>query len=279
MKTILFHILLLLLTAFSASAQNQAVDREYTRHVYRDSTANEMPYRLLSPQNADNGRLYPLVVFLHGSGESGTDNVRQLEHGAAMFADKTTMDAYPAFVLFPQCPGEFWTDVIAPEQFKPGAPTPPVSKTETLLMGLIADLADRLPVDTSRIYIMGMSMGAIAAYDLVCRFPETFAAAVPICGAVNPDRLPQARDVKFMIFHGAKDREVPIICGRGAYDMLSSTGASVEYIEFRDAGHDCWDQAFKYPQLLPWLFSQSRHSTATAALESPTTPTTTIHTP
>ena len=125
-------------------------------------------------------------------------------------------------------------------------------------MSLIGDVVAANPIDPSRIYIVGISMGGIAAYDIVCRHPNVFAAAVPICGAVNPERLADAKDVKFMIFHGEDDEEVPSICSREAYKALSAAGAQVDYVEFAGIGHECWSSAFNYPTLLPWLFAQTK---------------------
>lgn len=114
----------------------------------------------------------------------------------------------------------------------PGAPEPQISKQEESIVDLINEMIAEYPIDTNRIYIVGISMGGIATYGLVCRYPDLFAAAVPICGEVNPDRLKNAKDVNFMIFHGEEDEEIPSICGREAYKSLSSAGANVDYIEF-----------------------------------------------
>lgn len=276
MKLSTITLSILLLTPLAASADRQYIDAdrqyidgEYTKHVFTDSRNQEMPYRLLSPDTVATGQTYPLVVFLHGSGERGDDNVSQLEHGAGIFADPVNLKKYPSFVLFPQCKDKSWVGQFDESTFIPGAAIPPLSDTEQTLVDLVEQIKATNPIDPSRIYIMGLSMGGIATYDLVCRFPELFAAAIPICGAVNPQRLVKARDVSFMIFHGAKDKEVPIICGRSAYNELSSLGANVEYVEFPDEGHDCWDSAFEYPEFLPWLYSQSKENKAEMASAEP----------
>lgn len=142
----------------------------------------------------------------------------------------------------------------------PGAETPPISESELLVIDLIKDVMQHNPIDPSRVYIVDISMGGIAAYDLACRYPEMFAAAVPICGAVNPERLVDAKDVNFMIFHGEDDEQVPNLCSREAYKALNAAGAEVEYIEFAGVGHECWSSAFNYPTLLPWLFAQSKET-------------------
>ena len=113
-------------------------------------------------------------------------------------------------------------------------------------------------VDTQRVYIIGLSMGAMGTYDLVVRYPEIFAAAVPICGTVNPSRLSVAKDVKFRIFHGDADDVVPVKGSREAYKALKAAGADVEYIEFPGCNHGSWNPAFNYPGFMDWLFKQKR---------------------
>lgn len=261
-KLYLLMCALIPLSAYAHIPQNYD---EYSRHIYVDSTGNSMPYRMLVPEEIQEGETYPLVLFLHGSGERGDDNEKQLTYGASIFSNPANADKYPAFVIFPQCKDKAWTERNEQQTFMPGADVPPESSTEKTLMALLEDIIENNPIDRNRIYVVGISMGGIAAYDLVCRYPDTFTAAVPICGAVNPDRLSDAREVRFLIFHGDEDEEIPSICGREAYRALNAAGAEVDYIEFAGIGHECWSSAFNYPALLPWLFSQSRHSINNAA--------------
>lgn len=254
----ILYLTLLALLPLSAFGYGPQVNDEYTKHIFTDSLNNTMPYRMLAPGKIEPNKTYPLVLFLHGSGERGNDNEKQLTYGASIFSNPVNADKYPAFVVFPQCKERAWTDKIDERTFMPGAPIPPESKSEEMVMALIDNLIKNNPIDKNRIYIVGISMGGIATYDLVCRYPQFFTAAVPICGAVNPERLYSAKDVKFMIFHGEDDEEIPSICGREAYKALNSAGADVDYIEFAGIGHDCWSSAFNYPTFLPWLFSQKK---------------------
>lgn len=263
-KDILFIILIALLP-LSVFAQIPDVNGDYARYVFKDSHGDTMPFRMLSPDNVRPGATYPLVIFLHGSGERGNDNEKQLANGASIFSNPVNADRYPAFVVFPQCKEKTWTNKLDVSSFKPGAPVPPESRAEETVMELIRDLIATNPIDINRVYIVGISMGGIATYDLVCRYPGMFAAAIPICGAVNPERLSAAKDVKFLIFHGEADDEVPSICSREAYRFLNSAGADVSYIEFAGIGHECWSSAFNYPSFLQWLFSQTRSITPSDA--------------
>lgn len=244
--------------ASCASSFEVPLNPEYSRHIFVDSSDKTLPYRMLAPESEKPGQKYPLLVFLHGSGEKGDDNEIQLVNGASQFSNPENRDKYPAYVIFPQCNDKFWTSRIDQTLFMPGSDTPEESRAEHAVMELIDSIASAYPVDTDRIYLSGISMGAIAAYDLACRHPEKFAAVVPICGGINPDRLPAAKNISFRIFHGSDDEEVPSICDREAYKALKSAGADVEYIEFPGLGHDCWNAAFNTPDFLPWIFARSR---------------------
>ena len=113
-------------------------------------------------------------------------------------------------------------------------------------------------MDRNRIYVVGLSMGGMATYDLAVRFPDTFAAAVPICGTVNPVRLADAANVRFRIFHGDADNVVPVEGSREAYKALKNLGVEVEYIEFPGCNHGSWNPAFNYPGFMEWVFAQRK---------------------
>lgn len=235
-------------------------DEAYGAYEFTDSVKETMPYRMLKPQNLKEGVKYPLVLFLHGHGERGDDNIKQLAHGSLLFSNPANEDTYPAFVVFPQCEkGREWTAPYDERSFMPGAPIPPESEEERIVIELLDDLISNYPIDVDRVYIMGISMGGIGTYDLVVRHPDVFAAAVPICGAIDPTRLEVARNVPFFIFQGADDHTVPILAGREAYKALRSAGADVKYREYYGADHsETWIDAFNNTDLLPWMFSQSK---------------------
>lgn len=261
MKNITLYLFALLFAlAFPGHAKSAGGDleEEYSRHEFTDSSGNRMQYRLLAPAVQNAGEKYPLILFLHGSGERGNDNEKQLSHGGSLFTNPVNESRFPAYVVFPQCHGKSWSEAVTQQDFMPGTPVLPVSPTELTVMALVKDLMQTYPVDATRVYVVGISMGGIAAYDLACRYPDVFAAAVPICGAVNPDMLNKVRDVNFLIFHGSKDDEIPVIVSRMAYKTLVENGVNADYVEFAGVGHDCWTEAFNYPELLPWLFAQHK---------------------
>lgn len=197
--------LILLLSVLLFSLEFVAAQDEYERSVFVSSSGDSLNYRLLEPEVMQAGEKYPLVLFLHGAGERGNDNEKQLTHGGQMFLNPVNREKYPAFVLFPQCPESgYWAYENRPQSFIPTQM--PVGKEMPSVFQAVKELLDMYlanpQVDKSRIYIMGLSMGAMGTYDMVSRFPDIFAAAVPICGTVNPTRLSAARNVAFRIFHG-----------------------------------------------------------------------------
>lgn len=234
----------------------------YEKKAFTSKVGATLLYRQLSPEKGGGGK-YPVVLFLHGAGERGNDNEAQLTHGSGLFLNPVNAEKYPAYVLFPQCPeGTTWAfDVqrrwnLSPQEIPADEPQ---SKMMTLLVEFLKDfIASHPDVNTKKIYVMGLSMGGIATYDIVSRYPELFAAAVPICGAVNPAKMKSAAKVRFSIYHGDKDPTVPVECSREAYKALKAAGAKVRYKEFVGCGHGSWDPAFNEEDFLPWLFRQHR---------------------
>ncbi|WP_455585667.1 carboxylesterase family protein [Bacteroides sp.] len=253
-KIVSFCVVCLL--AFSSWAQET-----YQKEEFVSSRGDSLPYRLLRPEKEEPGKKYPLVLFLHGAGERGNDNCQQLKHGGQMFLNPVNREKYPAFVLIPQCPsGAYWAYISRPTSLEPT--DMPVEQEISPISGALKELLDTyiaMPqVDKSRVYIIGLSMGGMGTYDMTIRFPELFAAAVPICGTVNPSRLADAKGVKFRIFHGDADSVVTVEGSRAAYRALKAAGADVEYIEFPGCEHDSWNPAFNYPGFMEWLFSQKK---------------------
>ncbi len=254
MKRAFLFISILFFTFFTSFAQE-----EFERKVFISSLGDELQYRLLAPQELKAKKKYPLVIFLHGSGERGSDNHKQLIHGSQMFLNPVNREKYPAFVLFPQCPRDgFWAYSRYPgsDGLRAEKEMPPVFRA---VKELIDSYLDNPLVDKSRVYIMGLSMGGMGTYDMVARYPEIFAAAIPICGAVQPGRMASAKYVKFRIFHGDADDTVPVEASRAVYRELKEVGASVEYIEFPGCGHNSWNPAFNQPDFMKWLFAQKKH--------------------
>ena len=249
--------LLLFFLSFSLSAQNEA----FAKKRYITAQRDTMPYRFLQPEQLKEGKKYPLVLFLHGAGERGSDNVSQLRNGGTVFTNPANRDKYPCFVLFPQCTeGAYWSLDKRPDQGYKNTPNPlpkevPITKHLRLVKELLDETLVTYPIDPKRVYIMGISMGAIATLDMVYRFPNTFAKAVSICGATNIERMREFKGkTQFRFYHGDIDDVIPVTYSREAYEALKSTGKKVEYIEFYGANHNAWHPAFNTKDFLEWSF-------------------------
>ena len=256
-KRTLNLLALMILISSTAMAQSQ-----FSKEVFMSQKGDSLLYRQLEPQTIDGNTKYPLVLFLHGAGERGNDNESQLIHGANMFTNPVNRDKYPTFALFPQCPTDsYWAPVIGngkvEERFYPyEAPMPhPLQSVKELLDKFI----ENNPVDPDRIYIVGLSMGGMGTFEMVCRYPNLFAAAIPICGGVSTKRLEQIDIPSAMrIYHGDADSVVPVRFSREAYTTLKTKKADVEYIEFPGIDHNSWTPAFNMPDFMEWLFSQKK---------------------
>jgi predicted peptidase len=213
----------------------------------------ELPYRLFKP--ADTTRALPLVLFLHGAGERGSDNAAQLIHGVGVFARSRDQGKYPCYVVAPQCPSDCrWVEVDwgADAHEQPAAPSRPLAA----VLELLADLRRRLNVDARRIYVTGISMGGYGTWDVVARHPSLFAAAVPVCGGADERTAHRVSHLPIWAFHSADDGAVKVCRSRNMIQALRSAGGRPRYTEYTNLGHNCWDTAYREPELLKWLFAQ-----------------------
>jgi predicted peptidase len=238
-------------------AQTQGKDLPLEKRTFKDAKGMTLPYRLLTPENYDAKKPYPLVVFLHGAGERGNDNQAQLVHGVPEFVKPENRQKYPCFLIAPQCPaGKKWADVdwsgdshrLSKEPSEPGQ----------LVLELIAALRKEFPIDAKRIYITGLSMGGYGTWDLISRHPDLFAAAVPVCGGGDEAQAARIAKLPIWVFHGAKDRAVKVERSRNMVSALKKAGGGPRYTEYPDVGHDSWVPAYRDAEMFAWLFAQKK---------------------
>lgn len=250
-----------LVAAFLAVAGvGRADERErYEARTFVAPDGAKLPYRLLKPATLDPAKTYPLVLFLHGAGERGDDNAKQLVHGCRDFAADALRGKHPCFVVAPQCPGgKQWVEVpwsgLAHEM--PAKPSDPLR----LAVALVESLKGELPVDADRVYVTGLSMGGFGTWDAVQRFPKLFAAAVPVCGGgdARPESVKPIAGLPVWIFHGDKDTVVKTSRSRDMVAALKQAGGAPRYTEYPGVGHNSWSQAYATPELYDWLFAQKK---------------------
>lgn len=260
MKTNFLTLSILFFFTTLLQAQNKEA---FEREVYVSGN-DSLNYRILYPENFDQKKEYPLLLFLHGAGERGSDNEKQLVHGSTLFLDEQNREKYPAIVIFPQCPkDDYWAKVNVDRSEKGNTFDFDYTGAPNKAMGLVINLLDSMLkkdfVAQQRVYAMGLSMGGMGTFEILYRKPKTFAAAIPICGGGDPETVKKyAKKVDLWVFHGAKDDVVPPSYSKEMVAALEAQKANVKFTLYPEANHNSWDSTFAEPGLLDWLFSQKK---------------------
>lgn len=182
-------------------------------------------------------KAYPLVIFLHGSGERGNDIEKVKVHGIPRLIKEGKK--FPFIVIAPQCPdGVRWNT---------GA-----------LKALYDEVILKYRVDVDRVYLTGMSMGAFGAWDFAIQYPELFAALVPICGGGNPKEVCAVSNIPTWVYHGEKDDVVPLFKSADMVEALEACNGKVTFTTYPNANHDAWTETYASKQLYEWMLLQKR---------------------
>jgi len=211
-------------------------------------------YRLYAPQT---NKKIPLIVFFHGVGERGNDNMSQLINGVPLIYKNISALKQPCFIMAPQCPLQYkWAnvkfDTIA--QAQDSIPQKPL----LMVVQAIDQLLKNYQIDSNRIYVMGLSMGGFAVWDIITRYPHEFAAAVPVCGGGDENKAALIAHLPVWAFHGAKDKVVKVERSRNMIAAMRRAGGKPVYTEYKDMGHGCWNKAFSEEAMYKWLFLQKK---------------------
>jgi len=199
----------------------------------------KLNYLLFVPEdyNKDQDKKVPLMIFLHGAGERGSDINKVKVHGPPKIVEKKK--DFPFIVVSPQCPENSWWDPQA-------------------VMALVDEIQVKYRVDPDRVYLTGLSMGGYGTWDIAQRYASRFAAIAPICGAGNPLRARNMRNLPIWIFHGEADPVVPVKNSDDMNEALKKVGADVKYTRYPGVGHDSWTQTYDNPELYQWFLSHKR---------------------
>jgi predicted peptidase len=244
--------LLLILLFFGSSANLFSQTSLFSFEKYTNDKGETLNYRQLI-SDYDSVSKYPLVIFLHGSGERGDDNEAQLKWGVQNFASNQNMKMHPAIVIAPQCPKDMnWGNYSYEDMALLPAPT----RTMELLVELIKEAIRKLPIDPNRVYITGLSMGGFGTFDAISRYPDLFAAAVPVCGGGDVKKAASIAHIPMWIFHGALDSTVAPELSQSMVKALMEAGGHPGYTQYPKTGHFSWIAAYDDPMMMDWLFSQ-----------------------
>ncbi|MFZ1289584.1 MAG: discoidin domain-containing protein [Melioribacteraceae bacterium] len=214
--------------------QEKSFQKELVKNV-------QLNYLLYLPENYVEEEKFPLMIFLHGSGERGDDLEKVKMHGPPKLVEQG--ENLPFVIISPQCPeGERWTDKWYPEA----------------IISLIDEIAVNYKIDNDRIYLTGLSMGGFGTWEIASLYPEKFAAITPICGGGNPEKARDLRLLPIWVFHGAKDDIVPPMLSQQIVDELKLYNSDVKFTLYSEANHNSWDETYNNRELYSWLLKQKR---------------------
>ncbi|MBT6154197.1 MAG: hypothetical protein HOL01_11515 [Planctomycetaceae bacterium] len=233
---------------------------KYSGGDYKNETFN---YRLMRPRNAQAGKRYPLIVFLHGAGERGTENERQLFYLPEQMAKPEFRKKFPCYLLAPQCrSGKQWVNVPWVDKKS----TPMAKSASHQLQAVIAMVEQTLKnesIDPDRVYLTGLSMGGYGSWELAARHPNWFAAVAPICGGGDELQATRLAKLPLWAFHGDADGVVPVGRSRRMISALKKSGGKPKYTELPGVGHNAWTPAYQQEEgVVAWMFQQTRKKTA-----------------
>lgn len=246
-------LLLLLMSLSSLLALDSS---EFTTAVFKKDGVT-LPYRSLRLGSAE--QEVPLLLFLHGAGERGTDNEVQLQHGIPELVTWLRKTGQSCHIIAPQCPHGVWwgevSDFSEPNKITLAEEQPQAEALLALLEAVGAESA----IDSKRIYLTGLSMGGFGSFGLLAIAPNKWAAAIPICGGGDASTVDKYAHVPLHIVHGDSDTVVPTACSRTLVKALEEAGATkVQYTEFLNTGHDSWTLAYRNPKFWEWMFAQKK---------------------
>jgi predicted peptidase len=211
-------------------------------------------YLLYLPKDyaKDKQKKWPVMVFLHGSGERGADLNRVKLHGPPKIVETEKKDL-PFIIVSPQCPeGEWWKPIT--------------------VIGLVDEVLAKYRADADRVYLTGLSMGGFGTWATACEFPDRFAAIAPICGGGVAYETMALKNVPVWAFHGEKDQAVPFQQSVVMCQAVKQFGGDAKLTLYPDATHDCWTRTYANPELYEWLLSHKRGEKTASATTKPASP-------
>ena len=220
-------------------------------------------YRILYPKNFDNSKMYPLTLFLHGISERGDDNNLQLKYVDKVFLNQNNYNNYESIVIFPQAPlDDNWSSRLLTKnkirQVFPENENP--TKSLQLVIKLMDSLVNEDYIDSKRIYLSGLSNGAMGSFELLKNRPNMFASAVLICGGGNPEWAKDfAKTTPVWVAHGSDDDVVLPELSINMVKAIIKHGGSPKLTLYENVNHESWFNVFNDPNYLKWMFSFTKN--------------------
>lgn len=237
------------------AAMFEARSVNFTGGIYKD---HAFRYQLLKPAKIQPGKKYPVVVYLHGAGERGDDNLVQLKHLPQWMTQDGRREKFECFLIAPQCPVDRRWGTIDWRNDQIEYTKKPAEEAQAV-MKMLAQVKAEFPVDNNRVYLTGLSMGGYGSWELGWRRANVFAAVAPICGRGDAGKIDTLVGKPLWAWHGDADTSVPVEGSRAMIAALRAAGGEPKYTELPGVGHNSWEQAYKNEDgVIPWLFKQRR---------------------
>jgi predicted peptidase len=208
--------------------------------VHKDADGKEAKYVLFIPKDYDGKKAYPLILFLHGAGETGEDGQKQAKTGLGK-AIREQADTFPFITVFPQSQKRTWKAD---------------SDDGKRALAILEETKKDYKIDEKRVYLTGLSMGGFGTWSFAEAFPEKWAAIVPICGGGDPKSAEKIKNIPCWIFHGDADNAVKVDRSRDMKKALEAAGGKPNYTEYPGVGHNSWDKAYATKDLFEWMLKQ-----------------------
>lgn len=222
----------------------QADDKQthgFLNRIHKDADGKEAKYILFVPHDYKGDKAWPVILFLHGAGETGTDGEKQAKVGLGP-AIRKQEKSFPFIAVFPQSQKRTWQ-----------ADSPDAQRA----LAILAEVRKTYKVDDKRIYLTGLSMGGYGTWSLAAKYPDRWAAIVPICGGGNPQDAAKIKHIPCWCFHGDADKAVKVERSRDMIKALKEAGGQPRYDEYPGVGHNSWDRAYGTAELYEWFSKQS----------------------
>lgn len=230
-------VAVILVVSSSSKGADESADSPQKSVRFDGNVTVGLSYLLSLPENYEKQDAWPLLIFLHGSGERGDDLKLVKKHGPPKLIDAG--QKFPFIVVSPQCPSnQRWQ--------------------ASVLDRLLDDLQKRLKVDPKRVYLTGLSMGGQGTWSWAAQSRERFAAIIPICGRGDRTWGQRLAGLPTWVFHGVKDTAVPFETSEQMVKALKRAGSDPKFTVYPEASHDSWTETYENPEVFKWLLQQSR---------------------
>jgi predicted peptidase len=234
----------LLVLCGAAAQAGEAQKHGFLDRIHKDPDGKDAKYVLFVPHGYESGadKSYPLILFLHGAGETLGGSKQPVEVGIGP-AIRKQEKSFPFFVVFPQSQKRTWR-----------AGTADADRA----LAILNAVQKEYKIDTKRIYLTGLSMGGFGTWSLAAKAADRWAAIAPICGGGDPRDAEKIKDIPCWCFHGDADTAVSVRLSRNMVKALWAAGGHPNYTEYPGVGHNSWDAAYGNPQLYKWLLGHTK---------------------